>query len=151
MTKTKFLISIIGVLLLCLAGTGLVLYFLPSPQKASFDGVVVLTDKAEYVSGDELRIKIENKKNEKVCFSSCYPYYLQREEGIWNSYQYEDCMKKNIVENCVEPQNVKAFELTLPTLRKGTHRLLLSACVGCEMEQAFKKEENLFSNEFIIK
>jgi hypothetical protein len=151
MTKTKFLISIIGVLLLCLISTGLVLYFMPSPRVVTADGVVILTDKTEYASGDELRIKIENKKNEKICFSSCYPYYFQKKETGWSNYQYEDCEKENIAENCVEPQNVKAFELTLPTLKKGAHRLLLSACIGCESQQAFKEEENLFSEQFIIK
>lgn len=151
MTKTKFLISVIAVLLFCLAGIGFVLYLMPSSQNVASDEVIIVTDKTEYASGEPLRIKIENNKTEKICFSSCYPYYFQRESVDWNSYLYEDCDKKDVVGNCVEPQNVKAFELTLPSLKKGIHRLLLSACISCEAQQDFKDEENLFSNQFIIK
>ncbi|MDP2909771.1 MAG: hypothetical protein Q8N69_01725 [bacterium] len=113
--------------------------------------VVVVTDRSEYKPGELLKIKVENKKDSKICFSSCYPYYIQKKSIGWENYVYEECEKENVAENCVGPMETKFFELTLPVLRDGSHRLLLSACLECDKNIEFKAQENLFSNGFIIK
>jgi len=149
--KTKVLAIIISVLLIILTGVMTATYLLSGTPNVQFQDVRVLTDKTEYAAGEPLKIKIENNGQEKICFSSCYPYYIQWRNGNWKNYVYEKCDKKNVVESCVEPKSIKAYELTLPELKRGIHRLFLSACVGCEIQQNFQSQESLFSNKFIIK
>lgn len=112
---------------------------------------IVLTDKKEYSPGDLLKVKIQNKENQKICFSSCYPYYIQKKSGNWQNYIYEDCDKEDLVESCIEPKSVKSFELTVPVLKKGENRLSILACIGCNVKEKFKGQENFFSNDFTIK
>lgn len=129
-------------------------YFFLQNRKESQNqlrGVTISTDKSEYSPGDSLKVKIENQMDKKICFSSCYPYYIQRKGENWENYHYVECEKQDVAENCVEPNSVKAFELTLPKIMNGIHRLFVSSCVGCELRDKFKNSENFFSNRFFIK
>lgn len=113
--------------------------------------VEVTIDKGEYETGDALRVKIENNLKGNICFSSCYPYYIQKKNDNWENYRYVDCSKENITEKCVEPKQIKAFELTLPEIEEGFHRLSISACVGCHFNEEFKEDQKFYSNDFIVK
>jgi len=149
MNNKDGLIIISGVLIL----TGIILtsYFLPARPVVSEGGIAIITDKEEYLPGDELKVKIENNSEDKVCFSSCYPYFIQKENGNWKDYRYEDCPEENLVEKCIEPKTVRAFELTIPQIPEGYHRLSIGACLNCQLNEVFKNTRELFSNKFIIK
>lgn len=142
------------VLLFIIAISFIVIFFYVLPEKQKEikqEGINILTDKKEYEVGDELRVKIENNSQENICFSSCYPYYIERKNVTWERYRYQDCPEEDKISNCVEANSVKAFELTIPKITEGSHRLLVRACINCGLDGIFKEDKNLFSNQFIIK
>lgn len=153
MEKKDILLIVFGIIIL--AAIVAAAYLIPSEQPrgewTELKGVKILTDKGEYSPGEPLRVKIENNSEERVCFSSCYPYYIQRKNGKWENYRYADCPKEDVVDNCVDPESKKAFELNLPSISEGPHRLAVGACLNCELKELFKKEENFFSNRFFVK
>ncbi len=112
--------------------------------------VNIITDKTEYSNESALKVKIENGLKEKICFSSCYPYYLEKKNTGWEGYNYSDCLKDNLNDKCVDAKQVKAFEIKLPSLEKGTYRLAIPICAGCNVPEKFKKDQWFYSNEFII-
>ncbi len=143
--KREFLI--IGTGIAVLAIIILIAFLLPSEGQVS-----VITDKSEYEASKVLKVKIENDSRKSICFSSCYPYYLEKKkEGKWKDYSYADCLTDNLVEKCISPGEVKAFELTLPLIDAVSHRLAIPACVGCSINEMFEEDERFYSNEFIIK
>ncbi len=146
MKKKKFLIIGTGIAALVI----IILIALLFPQKGL---VNVITDKNEYKLGDILKVKIENNLRKTICFSSCYPYYLEKKNGDWESYRYKDCSDENLVEICINSKKIKAFEITIPSsfVEAGTHRLTIPACIGCNSNGAFKEDQKLYSNDFIIK
>ena len=110
------------------------------------------TDKEEYASDEKLKFKAINGGEKRVCFSSCYPYYIEKSvSGKWEAYQYQNCQNPNLAENCVEPGKIKAFEMTLPSLGKDSYRLAIPVCVECQLNAPFKEENWSYSNEFVIK
>ena len=125
--------------------------FSVAQNKYNLKNISVLTDKGEYEIGEELKVKIKNSTDETLCFSSCYPYYIERKDGVWDRYRYQNCPKENITDKCVDPHEVKAFELTIPELIRGNHRLSIGACINCGLNEIFKADKNLISNQFIIK
>lgn len=113
--------------------------------------VNVKTEKVEYQIGEALKVKIENNLNDNICFSSCYPYYFEKKDGEWISYHYESCPNGDLTETCIEPKQVKAYEIIIPALKTGFHRLALPACLGCGVQQQFQEDRWLYSNDFVIK
>ena len=148
MQKKDILIIIGGLALLIFI---VLIVFLIFPKTPKEKNINVLTDKTEYMAGEVLKIKIDNNLKESICFSSCYPYYIQKKNDNWEDYYYVDCSKENITEKCVEPKQIKAFELTLPKIEEGFHRLSISACVGCRFNEKFKEDQKFYSNNFIVK
>jgi hypothetical protein len=120
-------------------------YFMAS---ASF---LITTEKTEYAVGDNLRLKIKNNYGRQLCFSTCYPYFLERKDKTWQRYSYVECSKINIHNGCIQNGIEKAFELTLPRVQGGLHRLVVPFCADCNPDDNFKAELNFYSNEFIIK
>lgn len=112
--------------------------------------VNVITDKTEYSNEDVLKVKIENGLKEKICFSSCYSYYFEKKNTGWESYNYPECLTENLSKECVDSKKVKAFEIKLPPLEKGTHRLAIPVCSECNVQEKFREDKWLYSNEFII-
>ena len=113
--------------------------------------VNIITDKQEYQIGTPLKVKIVNNDGKKICFSSCYPYYFEKKNEKWEDYQYENCPDSNLVEKCIAPKEVRAFELVIPQLDKGIHRLAIPACIDCSLKEKFKEDKKFYSNDFIIK
>ncbi|PIR71887.1 MAG: hypothetical protein COU42_03230 [Candidatus Nealsonbacteria bacterium CG10_big_fil_rev_8_21_14_0_10_36_24] len=148
MQKKDILIIIGGLALLIFI---VLIVFLIFPKTPKEKNINVLTDKTEYMAGEVLKIKIDNNLKESICFSSCYPYYIQKKSDNWENYRYVDCPKEDITENCVEPKQIKAFELTLPKIEEGFHRLAISACLGCRFSEEFKEDQKFYSNNFIVK
>jgi hypothetical protein len=146
---------------LLIIGSGLVIlvviiiasFLLPDKPKEeqSLEEIKIVTDTESYNKGDSLKIKIENNLNRSVCFSSCYPYYFEKKNGDWVDYDYMNCPNGDLPKDCIDSKNTKAFELTIPDIEGGVHRLALSACLGCNFEDSFKEDQKFYSNTFIIK
>jgi len=148
MNKKDFLIIIAGLIILVII---IALSFLIPKKAEQVENVKINTDNGDYSVGDKLRIRIENNLEEKICFSSCYPYYFEKNEGAWNNYRYKECSEEDIVDECVDPSEVKAFELEIPTVKTGIHRIALPACIGCNANDLFNENNRFYSNDFIIK
>jgi hypothetical protein len=153
MTKnlTKVIIFVGVILVLILLG-GLVVYF-NFKTKVEPESVKIITEKKEYSVSEELKVEIKNDTNDKICFSSCYPYMMQVKNNGWNDYSYADCGEENVVENCIDSNSLKAFGISLSEmfLESAPHRLAVSACVGCAIGEKFRVDEILYSNEFEVK
>ncbi len=124
-------------------------YLLFSPKNSI--KAKVFTDRGEYKIGNALKVDIENHSTKDICFSSCFPYYFERKDGVWEKYKYGDCPQDNIAENCVAPNKIKAFELNIPPIDKGIHRLAVPACIGCAIKDKFRDDKWFYSNEFTVK
>ena len=145
MTKKDVLIILIGVAILVI----IILLSIFIPRNV--ESVNILTDNENYDIGDILKVKIENNTENNICFSACYPYYFEKKESTWNNYRYQKCLKDDIIENCVSPNEVKAFEIKIPLLEKGVHRIVIPLCVQCNTDNPFNENDRFYSNEFIIK
>jgi len=113
--------------------------------------ISIVTDKTEYESGGILKVKIKNNFSKQICFSSCYPYLLENKNENWESYKYAECQKFDGNGHCMKAGELKAFELTLPQISDGSHRLAIPICIGCKSEDTFKETTRFYSNEFTIK
>lgn len=150
MKKEDFLI--IGAGLVILALIILISFILPSGSKEEpLEEVKIIIDNGSYNVGDSLKIKIENNLREEICFSSCYPYYFEKKNGDWTDYNYVPCPDGNTNEYCIDSKGVKAFELVIPEVKEGTHRIALSACLGCNFNESFEEDKRFYSNPFTIK
>lgn len=151
MKKKNFLLVILGGILLMI----IVLFSLPALRftDAEKEGISVLTEKVKYFPEEDLRVKVDNQRDEVLCFSSCYPYYLQKKnsKNEWDTFSYVACQKEDIVTQCIEPKKSKTFETVLPYLANGVYRLAISACLGCNINDKFEEEKKFYSNEFIVK
>ncbi len=114
----------------------------------------ILTERKEYQNGENLKLKITNNTGKKLCFSTCFPYYLERKDEKWKSYPYIECKRDDIHNGCIEDKKDKGFELVLPReedIEPGLHRIAVPVCVECKEGEVFKEETWFYSNEFIIK
>ncbi len=112
-------------------------------------GVKIVTQQTEYRTGDSLRLKIDNLLGEDVCFSACYPYYIENKEAGWTADEYSQCFAANLAEKCLAPKEARAFESVLPDLKKGVYRFAIPVCVDCS--EIFEADRWFYSNEFLIK
>jgi len=149
MRKIAILIILIIIILILIIGWLAWKGYQISEKKS----LLVLTDQKEYPVGENPKIKIKNNLDKTVCFSSCYPYYLEKKDGSLKSYPYGSCPKADIAEICMRPKETKAFELMLNEMKleKGIHRIAIPACISCALQSSFKKDKFFYSNEFIIK
>lgn len=143
--QTKIIILILVIVVII---SGVILW---QSGKTGKGDIIIATDKNEYTPQDNLKIQIQNKLGESACFSSCYPYFIERKDGAWDQYEYTDCPKTNLNAICVEAGGKKAFELALPSILSGLHRLSVSACLGCQIGDTFKGDKKFYSNEFLVK
>ena len=147
MQKKDFLLILAGLIALI----GIILIFTLTSEKTS-EKLNVVIDKAEYKIGESLKIKIENNLEKNVCFSSCYPYYWEKKENIgWEDYRYVDCPNSDLATYCVGPEEIKAFEIAIPSVELGLHRIAISACLECQFQEKFQEEQRFYSSDFIIK
>lgn len=142
--QTKILIGILAIVIL-VGG------FLVWKIYQAGGNILIQTDKSEYQAGDNLKVKIKNNFRKTISFSSCYPYYLERKSEKWESYNYAECQDINENWHYIEPQKEKAFEITLPEVSVGLHRLAIPICIGCKEIESFREDKRFYSNEFLIK
>jgi hypothetical protein len=113
--------------------------------------VTITTDQTEYESGEAPTMTIENSLSSNICFSSCYPYYLEKNNGQWKSYPYAECEELDLVEKCIESDQAKGFELVVSLIETGLHRIAVPSCVDCQIGEKFEENRRFYSNEFTIK
>jgi len=118
----------------------------------SVASVLIYTEKNEYLGGENLKLKIVNNSGGTLCFSSCYPYFLEKKEKDWEGYKYVECDRPNTHDGCIENKEIKAFELALPKeIAVGLHRIVVPVCNNCKLGEVFKEGQRIYSNEFLIK
>jgi hypothetical protein len=118
----------------------------------SFASVLISTEKAKYLGGENLKVKIVNNSGETLCFSSCYPYFLEKKDKNWEGYKYIECDRPNTHDGCIEDKKIKAFELMLPKeIGGGVHRIAVPVCSNCKIGEVFKEDRIIYSNEFLVK
>ena len=151
-SKKTFYI-ILFLLLIC----SFIFYLYALNKSASFtdyDELLIKTNKQEYGSDEKAIIVIENTSDKKACFSSCYPFYVQIQDQTKKFYQYEACPFEDVANICIEPGDKKSFQIDLEEQRilsaPDNYRFVISACLSCDLGEAFKKEEFFFSNEFKV-
>lgn len=113
--------------------------------------VKITTDRTEYGSAEVPRLTIKNNLTDSICLSDCYPYYLEIKKEEWERYLYEECEKPDLVRECIASNESKDIELIInASLPPGLHRVVMSACLGCQIKEDFKKDLIFQSNEFTI-
>ncbi|MDD4831141.1 MAG: hypothetical protein PHI77_03770 [Candidatus Pacebacteria bacterium] len=115
----------------------------------------VSTQKIEYAKSEKLlRLNIKNYTLATVCFSSCYPYYIQKKDGQWKDYPLAQCEENNIATDCVDFFETIGRGIDLDQwrdfLESDSHRLALPACIGCNAGDPFRADKTFYSNEFKI-
>ncbi len=113
-------------------------------------GVEIATDKSTYAAGGALIVNIKNNSGAAVCFSECYPYYMQVMQEDWTSYEYGECLENDTVATCIGKNEVKTFKITLSQVETGRHRIKVPACVGCTAGENFRADKTYYSNAFNI-
>lgn len=144
-SKTRLLFTVAAFIVLV---AGITWYIFQTPRGPE---VEVLLRKSEYNKKETLQLKITNNLSESICFSSCYPYRLERKaQEEWQQYQYDQCPWQDVNKKCIEPKGIKAFELSLNGAAEGTHRLVIPICKNCIEGESFKEIEKIYSSIFKI-
>jgi hypothetical protein len=114
--------------------------------------VEIFTDRQDYKLGDALEVTIANELGKAICFSSCYPYLVEKldKKGQWEQYAYENCPNSEIAADCVAAGAKKIFRLSLADAEGGMNRLKLPLCVDCVSGQNFSANTTFYSNDFQI-
>lgn len=127
--------------------------------------LTVITDKIKYEKEGVLKVTIKNNSYKNACFSSCYPYYLEKNNEFslslspvtgllstgWKPYYYSLCREVNINETCLNAGSEKSFEIDFYRVENGLHRIAVQACIDCKIGEIFIQDRIFYSNEFIIK
>lgn len=142
---------VIIILLVLILG---VIFFVPkignqAVEEISGGNVSAAMQNVAYKDGENGRVKIYNNLSERICFSSCYPYYFEVKRGDkFESYPYLECEGADVSFECVYPGNSKVFEFPLTMSESGKHRLAIPYCSNCEEGNEFKKDNWVYSDEF---
>ena len=114
--------------------------------------VLIITKRPIYHSNEELNLAIKNVLPNNVCFSSCYPYYLEIKMDKWRSYEYyEECPHPDLIDACISPGFAKYFSVILPDLSPGLHRIRVPVVSSGKVGEDFEIDKIYYSNEFIVK
>ncbi len=114
--------------------------------------VLIITKEPVYGSNDTLSLAIKNILPGKICFSSCYPYYLEiKNAEKWKTYEYyENCPHPDLIESCIDPGYARFFSIDLPSISPGLHRIRVPVTVDENIGEEFREDKFYHSNEFII-
>jgi len=104
-----------------------------------------------YKQGNNPQLKIENYLGASICFSTNFPYYIEKKIGEeWKEYKYLGPDGEDFITKCMSPRDIKAFELISP-IRKGLHKIAIPVCSNCKIGQKFNESERFYSDQFIVK
>lgn len=142
--KTKILVVLILVVI------GILVFFWERQMSRPEFGVEL--SKQTYDKGEEVRITVQNNSTKQVCFSSCYPYYLQAEKGAWQSYNYPDCPEEDLNVSCITSGGTKEFEFTLEgNIETELHRVAIPVNEEGKAKEAFEEDKKVYSEPFDVK
>lgn len=114
--------------------------------------VLIITEKPKYLPHAELKLAIKNILPNTICFSSCYPYYLETQGKQWITYEYYDiCLHPDLIEICLDPGYGKFFGIDLPDLAPGTHRIKVPVTISGKVGEKFREDQIFYSNDFLIR
>lgn len=114
--------------------------------------LIATTDKREYLAEETLKVNLRNYFFSKsLCFSSCYPYFIEKGNGTWKAYKYQECQDSDKVEKCVRPGELLGFAIPLPKIENGAHRISIPVYKDGEVGQDFEENFRFYSNIFEIK
>lgn len=113
--------------------------------------VEIATRNTIYASSDFIEVSIRNESGRPVCFSSCYPYYLEKHSSQWEGYDYANCGQSDVAGQCIPAKDVKAFQLVTDTIETGKYRIKVPVCTGCAEGEPFRKDSVEYSNEFEVR
>lgn len=140
-------------LLLIIIITAIIVLFASSFIYFELLGVTtkIALDKAEYRANEDGKVKITNGFSGKICFSSCYPFYFEKEnDGAWQRREYIACEKDDLAEKCIDNNKIKAFMFAFPDLEAGNYRLAIPICSNCNENDKFSGSEWIHSDSFAI-
>lgn len=121
-------------------------------RKSSQPPLSVELNKQMYNQGEEVRITIRNNSFKQACFSSCYPYYLQRKEGEWENYNYPSCPEQDVNIPCISASETKKFKFNLfQGLHDGLHRLAIPINERGEKGKQFEEDRKVHTDPFEVK
>ncbi|MCX6765127.1 MAG: hypothetical protein NT148_01130 [Candidatus Nealsonbacteria bacterium] len=144
--KNKKLLLIILITAIIVLFASSFIYF-----KLSVSKTAAVMDKGEYKANEDGRIKIRNGFSGKICFSSCYPFYFDKENsGTWQGVKYDGCVKDDLAEKCVDINGTKAFKCVFPDLEAGNYRLAIPVCNNCNENDKFISNDWIYTNTFKI-
>lgn len=117
------------------------------------ESVDIKTNKSIYFKNEILNITIKNNLNKSICFSSCYPYYLEKKDKgqKWKLYPYGKCPRKDIIQTIIYPSKSKTFEIRSFRINNGLHRIVVPIDIGCKKGDKFREVKRYYSNEFTIR
>lgn len=140
-TSKKIVVGIIVLAILCL------LVLLAKPRK-----IEAITENTQYDKGSDLNVVVQNNFGQTLCFSSCYPYFLQKKtDDDWTKYDYGECQNTDTAAFCISSHKFKKFQLPLENVETGMHRLMIPICTTCQEGQPFHQDQVIYSNEFIVR
>jgi len=112
--------------------------------------IPIATDRPEYNLGEFPVITVQNNSGSSICFSECYRYYLEIKNGEWARYPYDDCPWPDLIKRCIDQEEAVGFELIIDEAKIGLHRTSVPVCLDCQIGEDFRKDQMLYSNEFVI-
>lgn len=121
-------------------------------QRSSQPPVSIELNKQMYNRGEEIRITVRNNSFGQICFSSCFPYYLQRKDKNWHSYDYPSCPEKNMNIPCLSSGQTRKFKFELgQSLQDGLHRIAVPINKKATAGEGFEEDQKVHSPPFEVK
>jgi len=139
-----------GIIIIILVLLILVLIFAFLLKTSQSQEVIITTDKTEYGLNEVLTITVKNNLTDSICLSPCSLGLLEKKNGQWEIYDYEECKKPDECLERIEPKQAKSFEFDIYATEPGLHRMVLPSCINCQLGDDFREDERFYSNEFTI-
>jgi len=144
----KLITKILGLLVLIVIGAT-AFYF---GRSSNQDDLSVKLSKQIYSRGEGVTVTVRNNSLQQVCFSSCFPYYLQKKDGEWQSYGYPECPEEDVNIPCLSAGEKKTLRFALEKeIKTGLHRIAIPINKGGEKGESFEEEKRIYSDPFDVK
>lgn len=121
-------------------------------QRSIQPEVAVELSRQIYNEGEEITVTVRNNSFKQICFSSCYPYYLQKKDGGWQSYDYSQCPEEDLNIPCLDSNEEKTFQFNLQQkIQQGPHRVAIPINKDGTQGESFEEDFKAYSEPFEIK
>jgi len=121
-------------------------------QRSKQGDISTRLSKQIYNRGEEVRLTIRNNTFQQACFSSCYPYYLQKKNEEWSFYNYPNCPDQDSNLPCISPGEKKTFSFDLEKkIESGIHRIAIPINKKGKKGEEFAEDKKVYSDPFDVK